>query len=94
MGLFFSFLSVASREIKNIFDYILPIFTKKCPFISEGYFEGINVYQSYLNPRMVGVLDYFEDYIIVYDEIVEIFAKISFIQANICLLSSAATTKS
>ena len=47
-------------------------------FINEGFFEGVNVYQSYFNPELVSVLDYFEDYIIVYDEIVEIFEHLGF----------------
>ena len=29
----------------------------------EGYFEGINVYQSYFNPDLISILDYFKDYI-------------------------------
>lgn len=51
-------------------------------FNEEGYFEGIGVYQSYFNNELVSILDYFEDYIIVYDELVEIFAKIAQIDEN------------
>ena len=43
----------------------------------EAYFEGINVYQSYFNEDYVNILDYLKEYIIVYDEIVEVFSKIS-----------------
>ena len=46
-------------------------------FSEEGYFEGINVYQSYFNQDLINALDYFDDYIIVYDELVEVFAKIA-----------------
>ena len=42
----------------------------------EGYFEGIDVYQSYFNTDLVSVLDYLKDYVVVYDEASEIFAKI------------------
>ena len=42
----------------------------------EGYFEGIDVYQSYFNNDLVSVLDYLKDYVVVYDEASEIFAKI------------------
>lgn len=44
----------------------------------EGYFEGIDVYQNNFNPNLSGVLDYFKDYIIVYDEAPEIYAKYEF----------------
>ena len=44
----------------------------------EGYFEGIGVYQNYFNSNLVSVLDYFKDYIIVYDEAPEIYAKYQF----------------
>ena len=44
-------------------------------FENEGYFEGINVYQSYFNDDLVDVIDYFEDYIIVFDEYAEVSAK-------------------
>ncbi len=36
---FKDFCPLTSKRNKNIFDYILPIFTKKCPFISEGCFK-------------------------------------------------------
>lgn len=45
----------------------------------EGYFEGIEVYQSYFNPEMVSVLDYFKDYIIITDETSEIYSKYEFL---------------
>ena len=41
----------------------------------EGYFEGINVYQSYFNDNLISLLDYFKDYIIVFDEFAEISAN-------------------
>ncbi len=45
--------------------------------VEEGYFEGINVYQSYFNDNLVSLLDYFKEYIIVYDEYAELSAKLS-----------------
>lgn len=48
----------------------------------EGYFEGIEVYQSYFNPKLVSVLDYFKDYIIITDESPEIYAKYEFLDEN------------
>ena len=75
---------IKTAEILPIYKFILPQeapveFSEslKEQFSEENYFEGINVYQSYFNNDLVNVLDYFEDYIIVYDEIVEVFAKIS-----------------
>jgi len=51
-------------------------------FNEEGYFEGINVYDSYFNPDLVSVLDYFKDYIVIFDEAVEVFSKIAQIEEN------------
>lgn len=48
----------------------------------EGYFEGIEVYQNYFNNNLVSVLDYFKDYIVVFDEASEIFSKYEFIDEN------------
>ena len=49
---------------------------------NEGYFEGVNVYQSYFNNDLVSVLDYFKDYIIITDETPEIYAKYEFLDEN------------
>ena len=75
---------IKETKILPIYKFVLPNlppseFSKelKEQFANEGYFEGVNAYQSYFNAELVSVLDYFEDYIIVYDEIVEVFAKIS-----------------
>ena len=48
----------------------------------DGYFEGIDVYQSYFNENMVGILDYFKDYILVYDETSELYAKYEYVDKN------------
>lgn len=50
--------------------------------IEEGYFEGVEVYQSYFNPDLISVFDYFKDYIIVFDEMSEIFSKYEQISQN------------
>ena len=49
---------------------------------AEGYSEGIEIYQNYFNPDLVSVLDYFKDYIIVFDEMSEIFSKYELISDN------------
>ncbi len=49
----------------------------------EGYFEGIEIYQNYFNSEMTGVLDYFNDYILVLDETSEIFSKYEYVDKNL-----------
>ena len=49
-------------------------------FTEERYFEGVEVYQSYFNSDLENVLDYFDDYILVFDEKSEITAKYQFIE--------------
>lgn len=44
----------------------------------KGYFEGIEIYQNYFNDKLVTVLDYFKDYILVLDETSELYAKYEF----------------
>ena len=41
----------------------------------EKYFEGIEVYQSYFNKKLVGILDYFKDYVLIFDETTEVYSK-------------------
>ena len=48
----------------------------------EGYFEGIDVYQSYFNDNLVSVLDYLKDYVLVYDETSELYAKYEYVDKN------------
>ncbi len=47
-----------------------------------GYFEGIEVYQSYFNNNLVSILDYFKDYILIFDETTEIYSKYEFVADN------------
>ena len=48
----------------------------------EGYYEGIDVYQSYFNNNLISILDYFNDYILVYDETSELYAKYEYVDKN------------
>ena len=74
---------VKSVKICPLYKFVLP---EKLPkdfpkelvetYENEGYFEGINVYESYFNDDLVCVLDYFKDYIIIYDEYAEVSAKL------------------
>ena len=76
-------------SIRPLYKFVLPDnppneFPKelKEQFENEGYFEGINVYQSYFNSDLVNILDYFKDYIIVFDEYAEVSAKYQQIDDN------------
>ena len=53
------------------------------PDEEEGYFDGISVYQNYFNKDMAGVLDYFKDYILVFDETSEIYSKYEYVDENL-----------
>ncbi len=50
--------------------------------IEDGYFEGIEVYQNNFNKNMVSVFDYLNDYILIFDEMSEIFPKYEFFAQN------------
>ena len=52
------------------------------PEDEDGYFEGIEIYQNYFNNNLVSILDYFKDYILVFDETSEIYAKYEFTDKN------------
>ena len=49
---------------------------------TEGYFEGINVYQSYFNETSVSIFDYLKDYILIFDEYAEITSKYGLVSDN------------
>ena len=82
------------EKIKNIrifpiFKFLLPnnppkefSTSLKSQLEEEGYFEGIGVYQSYFNNNLVNILDYLDDYIIIYDEFAELTAKLSQLEEN------------
>lgn len=74
-------------EIKPIYKFLLNPSAKMPDFIAdkiitEGYFEGIEVYQSYFNTELVSIFDYFKDYILIFDEMTEIFSKYEFLAQN------------
>ncbi len=75
-------------SIKPIFKFTINNNQKLAAFLKEkieieNYFEGIGVYQSYFNTKLVSILDYLKkDYIIVFDEMTEIFSKYKFISDN------------
>ena len=85
-----SIQKVQEVKILPIYKFILPHeapkeFSAKLKeqFTQEGYFEGINVYQSYFNTELVNPLDYFDDYILVFDEFAELSAKLVQIESGL-----------
>ncbi len=48
----------------------------------DNYFEGIEVYQSYFNENLTDIFEYFKDYIIIFDEMSEIYSKYQFLDKN------------
>ena len=80
---------IKSSKILPVYKFVLSSFDKKNvppelaeQIENEGYFEGIEIYQNYFNPEMVSILDYFKDYIIVFDETSEIYSKYEFLDKN------------
>ncbi len=78
---------IKSIDIMPVYKFILPDnppkdFPKELAdkFTEERYFEGVEVYQSYFNNDLENILDYFDDYILVFDEKSEITAKYQFIE--------------
>ena len=78
---------IQSIDIMPIYKFILPEnppkdFPKELidNLTEEGYFEGIEVYQSYFNNDLESILDYLDEYIIVFDEKSEIMTKYQFIE--------------
>ena len=43
---------------------------------NDGYFEGIEYYQNYLNKDLVCALEFFKDYILIYDDTAQINSKL------------------
>lgn len=76
---------IKSTTVKPIYKFTLnsdvPDFIKE-KIETEGFFEGIEVYQNYFNTNLVSVFDYFKDHIIVFDEMSEIFSKYEFMSDN------------
>ena len=70
-------------EILPVYKFVLQDDSPKLNEEDEGYFEGIEVYQSYFNDNLAGVLDYLKDYIIVFDETSEIYSKYEFVAENL-----------
>ncbi|MBE7702695.1 MAG: transcription-repair coupling factor [Cyanobacteria bacterium SIG28] len=80
---------ISEVEILPVYKFVLPENTPselsvniKDQLCEEGYFEGINAYQSYFNDNLVSALTYFNDYIIVFDEQTEVFSKLEQICDN------------
>lgn len=75
----YKFLIKENNEKKSIKK--IPEFLKE-KIETEGYFEGIEIYQNYFNTKFVSVFDYLKDYIVIFDEMSEVFSKYDFIADN------------
>ena len=71
---------IESANILPMYKFIVDD-TKICED-EEGYFEGVEVYQSIYNDNLVNVLDYLNDYIVVFDESEEVYAKYEYFEQN------------
>lgn len=77
---------VKEITVKPTYKFILD--DKKAPdFLKEkvqqeGFFEGIEIYQNYFNDKLVSLFNYLSDYVVVFDEMSEIFSKYEFIETN------------
>lgn len=82
------FNNETQKSVKKVREIeILPVYKFFADDTSEfsdedGYFEGIEVYQSFFNNKLVSIFDYFKDYIIVTDETSEVYAKYEFFSQN------------
>ncbi|MBQ8168432.1 transcription-repair coupling factor, partial [bacterium] len=70
-------------EILPIYKFVLDENSPKLNEEDEGYFEGIEVYQNCFNDNWAGVLDYLNDYILIFDETSEIYSKYEFVDENL-----------
>ena len=78
---------VKEFSIKPTYKFVLDENSQLPDFLTEksteeGYFEGIEIYQNYFNQNLVSIFEYFKDYILIFDEMTEIFSKYEFISDN------------
>lgn len=79
---------VKKSEILPVYKFLINDKDKNIPKIisdkvrEEGYFEGIEIYQNYFNKNLVSAFEYLKDYIVVFDEMSEIYSKYEFIAQN------------
>ena len=75
-------------KIYPLFKFVLPQELTKIPeFLreqiqEEGYFEGISVYQNYLNENFCSLINYFSDYTFLFDEYSEILSRVETLDDN------------
>ncbi len=48
----------------------------------DKYFEGVNVYQHYFNHELTSLIDYFKDYVLIFDEYSEVISRYSSLDDN------------
>lgn len=74
-----SIKKIKEVEILPVYKFIIPNY--KCDSDNENLtdYPEVQVYQNSYNPNLVGVWEYFKDYIIVLDETSEIYSKYEFL---------------
>ncbi len=76
-------LPVYKFTIEGKKDFLQKLQSQENDIPDESYFNGIEVYQNYFNKNLVSILDYFEDYVLVFDETTEIYSKFEFLNDNL-----------
>ena len=74
---------IKETEILPIYKFVLNENSPKLNEEDDGYFEGIEVYQNHFNNNFVSILEYFKDYILLFDETSEIYSKYEFVDENL-----------
>ena len=82
-----SISKIEEIEILPVYKFISSTKPKMPPEIlnlvqEDNYFEGIEVYQSYFNEDLTDIFEYFKDYILIFDEMSEIYSKYQFLDEN------------
>lgn len=78
---------VKEVQIQPVYKFVLGKKQKLPDFLlnkleEESFFEGIEIYQNYFNDNLISVFDYLKNYIVVFDEMSEIFSKYEFTAEN------------
>lgn len=71
------------NETQKSISKVENITIKPCyKFITDDYFEGVEVLQNNFNSELDGIFQYFDDYILIFDESSEIFARYKLLDDN------------
>ncbi len=74
---------IERADIYPLYKFVLPENGNGLLEEDEGYYDGIEVYQSLYNNNYKSILDYLKDFVVVFDESEEIWAKYEFYEKNL-----------